>query len=294
MTDKKYITNYLDKNYFVTQSDNNFRINEVGVEVTHVSPDIFSDFISDENVSSLAYLFEWFDAKKNFLIKDLSEFVSKLKRGTGSTSMLKRTLKKFNKNEYSETFLTKYIEEIYTAKFLENVFNDYKKNIDCKIGSVALVNEFFKKHKETKKLTIHITKAIEAFYKETILTPELNTFMKSVLDMGSQKMIDKFLAKSNFETPAISDYIVEIVNDWYHVNLLKDKLNELTSQLVITLMKQNWRVTWIGHGELTKEKFYDFFKDETVFLKKIANREYEKWYEEAVISASEKMMGIIY
>jgi hypothetical protein len=71
-----------------------------------------------------------------------------------------------------------------------------------------------------------------------------------------------------------------------------EKVKNILSELVITLGSRNWVVTWIGHGQLCKERFLDIFKGEDGYHHKFILDMYDKWFEEAVIHASDRIMGL--
>lgn len=72
--------------------------------------------------------------------------------------------------------------------------------------------------------------------------------------------------------------------------MLKEKVDDFLSQLVITLGRTNWLVTWIGHGQLTTIKLKEFFKKETDFQYRYAIGLYEEWYEQKIIDKSSQLM----
>jgi len=64
----------------------------------------------------------------------------------------------------------------------------------------------------------------------------------------------------------------------------------MLSQLVITLGARNWVVTWIGHGPLSKATLLKNFMSESEVHHNFILDMYDKWYEDAVMQASERVM----
>jgi hypothetical protein len=77
----------------------------------------------------------------------------------------------------------------------------------------------------------------------------------------------------------------------YATRFLNDHVDEFLRQLVITMGKTNWRVTWIGHGELTKDKVLSYFMKEDKYHEKYIMKKYNDWYDQAVIEASNRYMN---
>ena len=103
-------------------------------------------------------------------------------------------------------------------------------------------------------------------------------------------MLELVNDKLEFDTEKARDYAFSYINDWYSDEILGQQITELFREFVITLGERNWKITWIGHGPVTKEKIEAHFKDETDFQKKLIMMKFNQWYEEAVIDASERMM----
>ncbi len=82
----------------------------------------------------------------------------------------------------------------------------------------------------------------------------------------------------------------QYLNNWYAESIIGEKIKDLLSQLVLTLGQRNWVVTWIGHGPFSKRRLLETFINESSYHHDYILNMYDKWYEDAVIEASEKAM----
>ena len=97
----------------------------------------------------------------------------------------------------------------------------------------------------------------------------------------------------NYEDGEFYDYFITRINEWYRNNhQLENKILEILDQFMITLGPRNWEVRWIGHGLLTEDKIYSAFREHD-FHKSFIMSIYNKWYNMAVMLATEKHMGNI-
>jgi hypothetical protein len=136
----------------------------------------------------------------------------------------------------------------------------------------------------------------ESFYKEKFLP----NYIKKLLDGLDPKTTDIEVLKEyklrifKEHTEGIAKFCMDNLYDWYSKNILDDKLIDLFSQFVLTLGKTDWKVTWVGHGPVTKEKILNHFRDEDDFHNEYIMKRYDEWYEAEVSEAGEREMNNAY
>lgn len=82
--------------------------------------------------------------------------------------------------------------------------------------------------------------------------------------------------------------------NWYKDTIIDEKINDLLSQLVVTLGPRNWKVTWIGHGELTRPKIESVFGNQSPSIYEYIMKRYDVWYDSAVEKASDRLISSNY
>ena len=137
---------------------------------------------------------------------------------------------------------------------------------------------------------------LESFYKDKFL----DNYIKKMLEGLDPKTTDIEVMKeykskiSRDHTEVIAEFCMNNLYDWYSKNILDDKLIDLFSQFVLTLGRTDWKVTWVGHGPVTKEKILNHFKDEDNFHNDYIMKRYDEWYELEVAGAGEREMNNAY
>ena len=136
-----------------------------------------------------------------------------------------------------------------------------------------------------------ITNVFIDYYKDKHMLPKLEKYIKMFnADFGSAKMLDDFQDEFILEHFKIISFAKEYLNNWYAESIIGEKIKDLLSQLVLTLGQRNWVVTWIGHGPFSKKRLLEKFINESEYHHDYILNMYDKWYEDAVIEASEKAM----
>lgn len=136
-----------------------------------------------------------------------------------------------------------------------------------------------------------ITNVFLEYYKDKHLLHKLENYVKTFnTNFGSVKMIDDFQDDFILEHEKIILFAKEYLNNWYSETVIGGKVKDLLSQLVLTLGSRNWTVTWIGHGPFSKRILLEKFINESTYHHGYILTMYDKWYEDAVIEASEKVM----
>jgi hypothetical protein len=93
------------------------------------------------------------------------------------------------------------------------------------------------------------------------------------------------------ENHHITGFTREFIGKWYCDNFLNDKLDDLYGQLVITMGRTNWVVTWIGHGKMDVYRFLEQFRGEIPNVVAVVKSRYERWYLDTVTEATERIMN---
>lgn len=134
---------------------------------------------------------------------------------------------------------------------------------------------------------------LESYYTtnilEKILEEKFNELDPSTVTPEDFNDIKKHLQAT--ETEKIYELAKKKLNDWYSKTVVGDKLEDLFSQFVITLGKTDWKVTWVGHGPVTEEKILKHLRLDTNAHNEYVLNQYQEWFEQAVIDASEKEMN---
>jgi hypothetical protein len=253
MTDEKLITEFLEKNYTVKTSKSSFVITEVD-SYKEISP---RDFV-------LVYR------------KIFGEFVSPDIDGTVNS--------------------IEYFQRWFNAKkrILTHVLTDYLEKASGSDGSMIMLNETLNHFTSARKQLYHeefITNFFNDFYKEKYIIPTLNELISLYKEGDSSKsLIESLQSRIDYETDYQQKFATNWLNEWYSNTVIGDKLNDFFSQLIVTLGSKNWVVTWIGHGPLSQTKMLSNFAGESDFHTKYILSSYDKWYEEAVIEASERLV----
>ena len=147
---------------------------------------------------------------------------------------------------------------------------------------------------EKYKLQYHegfITSVFLDYYKDKFIIPKLDDYIKLFnAELGSKRLIDDFQDEFILEHHQLINFAKEYLNNWYSETVIGGKVKELLSQLVITLGPRNWVVTWIGHGPLSKATLLKNFINESTFHNQFILDMYDKWYEGAVIEASDRVI----
>jgi hypothetical protein len=123
------------------------------------------------------------------------------------------------------------------------------------------------------------------------MTPKLINYKdKFNLNFGSAKLLNDFQDEFILEHFKIIEYAKSYLNNWYAETVIGGKVSDLLSQLVLTLGPRNWIVTWVGHGPFSKKRLLEKFITESEYHHDFILNMYDKWYEDAVIDASERAM----
>lgn len=171
--------------------------------------------------------------------------------------------------------------------------SDFLDKLDYEKGSAFLLKKLKTKFEKNEKFTSEfLENYFNDVYIERVLTPKLDSIIKIFnVDKNSNELLKPFTENLKFETTKINQFAMNYLNKWYAESIVGEKVNDILNQLVITLGPRNWIVTWIGHGKLTRDKLLNDFILEDEYHHKHILRMYDKWYETAVIEASERVLN---
>jgi hypothetical protein len=229
----------------------------------------------------------------DIIVPELGIYMNKYPNDT-SLQLLKRTTKKFKAfNEITATHIKDKVLNYYKKIIIPNKIKLYLEQMDLTLGSKRLMMDINITFKHDKKyFSGDIIDSFKKYYRENYLLSKLNNF----LDSKIQSEIRNFsYLKADYgdlliEIDTEEEFCINTINEWYLDNKLKPKLEDLFSQLVITMGSKNWVVTWIGHGPLDENKIIKGLNEDEFNREYIINK-YDEWYTEAVILASERALS---
>jgi hypothetical protein len=195
-------------------------------------------------------------------------------------------LDKTSKDVVVEWFKDKKIE------LVKDLF-DYLSNMDTKFGAIQTLTTTLKKFKRKKQYSEKfVIGYFHSYYNDSVIKPRLLEYIgKYENGLNCKEFSENFDNQLSLDTPKQQEFARDFLYDWYCKTIIGEKVNEFFSQLVITMGPRNWVVTWIGHGQLTKEKMYRYFPNEPEIILRFISESYDKWYEEAVITASKRYIN---
>lgn len=164
--------------------------------------------------------------------------------------------------------------------------------MDGSLGSVALLRDLFNKFENNIEFNQNfIRKYFDEFYTEKYLRPKLKEYTEKFdINLDSGKLLDNFYESLYIENDKQHDFAIDYLNKWYTNTVLTDRVNDFLSQLVITLGRTNWVVTWVGHGPVIEDTLKKQFHKENQFQYRYIVGMYEEWYEREVLDASERII----
>ena len=194
----------------------------------------------------------------------------------------------YKKNDYVKAEIQKAIINYYKENVLPGKVNNFLKSMDLSLGTIILSKDLVNAMAgDLENYHAYIVKNFDDYYRENHLDTVIKDYIKTLnANMNSQYIVDNFKQLS-IEVETHYDYCIDKVNEWYGEVALTDKVDDLLSQLIITLGKRNWEVRWIGHGLLDENKLCESFREHK-FHKSYILKKYDEWYSKAVIAASER------
>jgi hypothetical protein len=221
---------------------------------------------------------------------DLSEATVRFSRGTFIAEA-----KKLVGDNKSSDIIGKWFDD-ETGKLSKKLIA-YLDTLEEDTGSQSMTTDMLIRFAEEDSISDDtIVIFLESFYKEKFLPKYVEKLLKDLDPKTTDVEVLKEFKSEIFKihTENIAKHCMDNLYDWYSKNILDDKLIDLFSQFVLTLGKTDWKVTWIGHGPVTKEKILNHFKDEDDFHNEYIMKRYDEWYEGEVADAGEREMNNAY
>ena len=225
----------------------------------------------------------------NYIEPKLNRFYKKMNSSLSSNNWVSKFSNRiYKKNDYVKTQIQKEIIQYYRDNILSNKLKTFLESMNLSLGSIVLYEELINTMiGDLENYQGYIMNSFDNYYQKNHLDNVIKKYINTLNpQMNSLYIVNNFKELS-IEMETHYDYCVDKVNEWYGEIALKDKIQDILSQLIITLGTRDWEVTWIGHGKLNENNLYSSFKEheyhKTYILKK-----YDEWYDVAVIEASER------
>jgi hypothetical protein len=249
------------------------------------------DFFKDNQTFSARFLENKVNQlyMKHYIQPKLDRFYKKIDMSLTSNQWLSKFSNRITKkNEYVKVQIQKAISQFYHDNILHNKVNIFLKSMDLSHGSIVLYNDLVDTMmSDLENYYSYIVNSFNNYYREKHLDKVIKDYIETLnTNMNSMFIVDNFKQLA-IEIETHYDYCINKVNQWYSDVVLKDKVDDLLSQLIIILGKRNWEVRWIGHGILTENKLFESLREHNYHKTYILNK-YDEWYSNAVILASER------
>jgi len=304
MTDEKLILDYLEENYEVELGYKYYTIIDKSTKLeysftrafntgfTNIFISLFGEFYIDDDKTSIDLLESWYDKKCYKLTKGLDEFFETYDGTLGSDIIIDNVKSEFKNIGNNGSFYNDRFVKHYYEKWLSPSLDKYLESLDMSIGSVACLEKVLDNYSSDMKYGFFKGKIIKDFnnHYSMFFFASINDYISNNKGNVLDELLDGIKDRLELETETYKHEGEKIIKEWYRVNVLDDKLIPFFRELVITLGKSDWVVTWIGHGPFTIEKLLNEFKDEKRYNEKYVIERYEQWFSEEVISASERYL----
>lgn len=229
----------------------------------------------------------------NILKTRISEYLVKVDRDIG----ILKLIKDFDK-EFSETLphfnimydMYNIPKKYYFDNLLTFRIDDFLKNLNYKIDyiflNLLLLNNF---SDELPYFEAKIKLKFTDYYCSRVVVPILVEYIESIqLNIDSSTLIYDLTFKLGLNGKFYSDFAINYINKWYSNTITGVKMQDLLSQLVITPIKNDWRVTWVGHGKVDRDTILKQFKNENGYQHIFLTGMYDEWYAEEIVKASQR------
>lgn len=191
---------------------------------------------------------------------------------------------------YNENFVINLFNTEFVKKYIAPLVVKRSKTWNYSLRSKALFNSFKKGLPSNIPDELLKTMIIPIFVKQyfKVKQLELDELLEKV--SGQEKYYTLLKLTLKFEL----DDVVELGEKYffkiYENTHLDANIKKFLSELIVYLGKMNWVVFWVGHGEIKNtDKIYELM-DESKYYKSIIDTEFDKWYEEATIAYSTKII----
>lgn len=226
---------------------------------------------------------------RHYIQPKLDRFYNKMDDSLTSNKWITKFSNRiYKKNDYVKGEIQKLIIAYYKDNVLPGKLNKFLESMDLSLGSIVLSQQLVNTMMgDLENYHNHIVNEFDTYYRENHLDSIIKGYIKTLnTHMNSQYIVDNFKQLS-LEVEHHYDYCIDKINEWYGEVALTDKVDDLLSQLIITLGKRNWEVRWIGHGLLDENKLCEYLREHN-YHKSYILKKYDEWYSYAVIAASER------
>jgi len=258
---------------------------------------IFGKIILESGLSVSEFITNWVNHQEQLINTKLINKYKKIVSEEKKLSVMLEELNLLANEEITTNYIKLHITKIYYGEFI-------KPNLTKWFGSTEktdfheLIEEFNKNFDVNfADFTILIYKDFVKNYREKFVIPTIKHFINDFFTEDNYNL-DSGLVDLELEKilPLVHstqhEFVKQEINNFYFINYVEAKVKDLLNQFVVTSGKSGWLVTWIGHGKMTDVRFREMFKKENSFVFNAINGLYEEWFEEKIIIASEKEMGV--
>ncbi len=180
------------------------------------------------------------------------------------------------------------------AKQITDIFDSMMPSISSHKTLMRILNKYSLEDNKTINKNI-TTEFIKNYFNDYFINKIMKKLIKTHiqnfdLELGSLRFVGDFFKKYPDQTPFIDDYIMKELNSWYSENALNNIVKDFLCELVVTLGRNNWVITRIGHGPIELQFLNNHFPRENPAQIKKINNLFAKWKEDAIIDASEREM----
>jgi hypothetical protein len=227
-----------------------------------------------------------------FLTPKVNEYLVSVNREIGIVDLLNDFNMKFSDGlQHFNTLLSDRVKKYYFDSLLNTRIDTYLSGLDLSLDSNFL-NIGYEKHfiDDLFHFKSKMVVKFNDYYCDKVVMPVLDGYVKTLqkkIDSGT--LIDDLTSKLELSGKFYSDYAVNYVNKWYSNTVIGVKMQDLLSQLVITPVKNDWRVTWIGHGKVDRNTILAQFRQENGYQHTFLTGMYDEWYAEEIVNASERL-----
>jgi len=207
---------------------------------------------------------------------------------SNSISNFKYHLKKIFYFESSVKIFNQWydVKKYELLQSLYSYFDTLKPKMKSEKMLRKVIKKFYLKYHES-----FLTRIFNEYYFNKYLISKIEKYKENFnSSKGSLNLIIDFEKELLGENYKITEMVKSDLNNWYAEKHIGHKVKDFLSQLVITLGPRNWIVTWIGHGQISKNKILNQFKNENEFHHEYILTMYDNWYDEAVMETSERSM----
>lgn len=191
---------------------------------------------------------------------------------------------------YNDVFIKNLFDTEFLKKFIAPLIVKSSKTWDYSLKSKVLFKELKKALPDDVPKELVDTMIMPIFVKQylKVKEKELDALLDKVWGKEKYYVLLKLVLKDEL------DSVVELGEKYffkyYNNTYLDANIKKFLSELVVYLGTMNWVVFWVGHGEVTNtNKLHELMDEAKCYQPKIIE-EYDKWYDNAVVEYSTKII----